>query len=90
MSSRARALVVLAGALALVYFLLPVGTGAEAIRVFAPAVGVGAVLMGIAAFQPPRTLPWALLAIALGCLAASNMVWSTLYFDSRETFPSHR
>ena len=88
MSSRARALVVLAGALALVYFLLPEGTGAESIRVIAPAIGVGAVLMGIATYQPPRTLPWALLAIALGCLAASNVVWSTLYFASNETFPS--
>ncbi len=88
MSSRARALVGLAGALALVYFLLPPGTGPESIRVIAPAIGVGAVLMGIATYQPPRTLPWALMAIALGCLAASNVVWSTLYFASNETFPS--
>ena len=54
----------------------------------APAIGVGAVLMGIATYQPPRTLPWALMAIALGCLAASNVVWSTLYFATNETFPS--
>ena len=78
----------LAGVLALVYFVLPDGTGAESIRVIAPAIGVGAVLMGIATYQPERTLPWAFLAIALGCLAASSAVWSTLYFASHETFPS--
>ena len=72
LASRARALVVLAGALALVYFVLPDGTGAEWIRVIAPAIGVGAVLIGIATYQPERTLPWALLAIALGCLAAQQ------------------
>ena len=88
MSSRARALFVLAGALALVYFALPPGSGAESLRVIAPSIGVGAVLMGIATYQPPRTLPWALMAIALACLAASNMVWSTLYFAGDDTFPS--
>ena len=88
MASRARALVVLAGVLALVYLALPAGTGAEAIRVIAPAIGVGAVLTGVATYQPERTLPWAALAIALGCLAAGSVVWSTLYFSSRETFPS--
>src|SRR5918994_2347285 len=88
MSSRARALFVLAGVLALVYFALPPGSGAESIRVVAPAIGVGAVLMGIATYQPPRTLPWALVAIALSCLAASNMVWSTLYFAGDDTLPS--
>ena len=86
LASRARALVVLAGALALVYLVLPDGTGAEWIRVIAPAIGVGAVLIGIATFQPERTLPWATLAIALGCLAASNAVASAFYFTSRETF----
>ena len=88
LASRARALVVLAGVLALVYFVLPNGTGAEWIRVIAPAIGAGAVLIGIATYQPERTLPWVTLAIALGCLAASNAVAATLYFASRETFPS--
>ncbi len=88
LASRARWLVVLAGVLALVYFVLPGGTGAEAIRVVAPAIGVGAVLMGVASYQPERTLPWACMAIALGCLAAGSVVWSTLYFAGRETFPS--
>ena len=85
-ASRARALVALAGVLALVYLVLPDGTGAEWIRVIAPAIGVGAILIGIATYQPERTLPWATLAIALGCLAASSAVASAFYFTSRETF----
>ncbi len=88
MANRARAFVLLAGVLALVYLVLPAGTGAEAIRVIAPAIGVGAVLTGVATYQPERTLPWAALAIALGCLAAASVVWSTLYFSSHQTFPS--
>ncbi len=67
------------------YLVLPDGTGAEWIRVIAPALGVGAILIGIATYQPERTLPWATLAIALGCLAASSAVASAFYFTSRET-----
>jgi len=84
-ASRARALVALAAVLALVYLVLPDGTGTEWIRVIAPALGVGAILIGIGTYQPERTLPWATLAIALGCLAASSAVASAFYFTSRET-----
>ena len=77
-----RVLLVLAGVFALVYLMMPEGMGAEWVRVIAPAVGVGAILVGIATYQPERTLPWATLAIALGCLAASCAVASTLYFSS--------
>ena len=88
MARRARALVVLAGVLALVYLVVPAGPGAESLRVIAPAIGVAAILFGVATYQPERTLPWATLAIALGLLAASTAVASTLYFSARETFPS--
>ena len=88
LASRARVLVVLAGVLALVYLVLPGGTGAESIRVIAAAVAAGAVLMGIAIYQPERTLPWTILAIALGCLAASSAVSSALYQAPHETFPT--
>ncbi len=88
LATRARVLLVLAGVFALVYLMMPEGMGAEWVRVIAPAVGVGAILVGIATYQPERTLPWATLAIALGCLAASCAVASTLYFSSYERYPS--
>jgi diguanylate cyclase (GGDEF)-like protein/PAS domain S-box-containing protein len=88
MASRARALVGLAIALAVAYFVLPPGTGSELIRLIAPAIGVAAVLSGIAAYQPERTLPWALLAIALACTGAANAVWAALFFASNDTFPA--
>ncbi len=88
LASRARVLVVLACVLALVYLVLPAGAGAESIGVVAAAIGAGAVLMGIAIYQPERTLPWTILAIALGCLAASSAVSSALYQSPHETFPT--
>ena len=78
----------LAGVLALVYLVVPAGPGAESLRVIAPAIGVAAILFGVATYQPERTLPWATLAIALGLLAASTAVASTLYFSAARTFPS--
>jgi diguanylate cyclase (GGDEF)-like protein/PAS domain S-box-containing protein len=87
-AGRARVLVALAAVLTAVYFVLPASTNAEALRVVAPAIAAAAVLIGIASFQPRQTLPWALLAISLAGLAASNLIWSTLYFRQNETFPS--
>jgi diguanylate cyclase (GGDEF)-like protein/PAS domain S-box-containing protein len=88
MASSARAFVVAAIASAVVYFVLPTGATWESIRVVAPAVGVAAVLTGIAAYQPGRTQPWALLAIALACMGAANAVWAALFFGSHDTFPA--
>jgi len=75
-------------ALAIAYFALPSSAAADAIRVVAPAVGLGAILIGVAAFRPRQTLPWAILAISLGTLAAAYVSWSTLYFRGDDTFPS--
>ncbi len=88
MAPRARALVALAAALAVVYFVLPASSGAEMIRVVAPAIGVGAVMVGAAAFQPPRRLPWVLIAASLALSAGANVVWATLFFRGDDTFPS--
>ncbi len=87
-SKRSVAIVVLAAVLTAVYLVLPPSTGADAIRVVAPAIGVGAILTGIAAHQPRRTLPWALIAIALAFQASAYVIWSTLYFRGDETFPT--
>jgi diguanylate cyclase (GGDEF)-like protein/PAS domain S-box-containing protein len=88
MAPRARALIALAAALAAVYFVLPASAGAEMIRVVAPAIGVGAVMVGTAAFQPPRRLPWVLIAVSLALSAGANMVWAALFFRGDDTFPS--
>jgi diguanylate cyclase (GGDEF)-like protein/PAS domain S-box-containing protein len=88
MAVRARVLVVVAAALSVVYFVLPATAAAEAIRVVAPAIGVGAVLLGIAAHQPRRTLAWVLVAASLGMLAVAQLIWARLFFGGSETFPS--
>ena len=88
MAARSRALVVLAAALAVVYFLAPTGPAAETIRVVAPAIGAGAVLLGIASFHPQRGLPWILIVTSMAALTCANLVWATLYFRDEQTFPS--
>ncbi len=77
-----------AAALAVAYFVLPASTGAEVIRVVAPTIGVGAIIMGVAAFQPKRVLAWVLLAFSLAGMAVANLIWASLYFAERQTFPS--
>ncbi len=88
MAIRARALIAVAAVAALVYFVLPAGTAVEAIRVVGPAVGAGAVLLGIARYQPGRSLAWALLAGSLGFLSVAQLTWAVMYFGESETFPS--
>jgi diguanylate cyclase (GGDEF)-like protein/PAS domain S-box-containing protein len=88
LSKRSIAIVVLAAVLATVYLVLPASTSADTIRVVAPAIGVGAILTGVAAHQPRRTLPWALIAVALGCQVAAYVLWSTLYWRGDDAFPS--
>jgi diguanylate cyclase (GGDEF)-like protein/PAS domain S-box-containing protein len=85
---RARILVALAAALTAVYFVLPSNVAAEAIRVVAPMIGVGAVCVGMAAHQPRRVLAWTLVAVSLGLLAVAQLVWARLFFAESETFPS--
>lgn len=87
-AGRSTALLALAVVLATVYFLLPAGTGVELIRVVAPAVAFGAVLVGIAKEQPESKLPWALMALSMAFLAAAHLAWSTLFFGEGVTFPS--
>ncbi len=88
MAMRARILVAVAAALTAVYFVLPENAATEAIRVVAPAIGVGAVWVGIAAHQPRRVLAWVLVAVSLGLLAIAQLVWARLYFAGSDTFPS--
>jgi diguanylate cyclase (GGDEF)-like protein/PAS domain S-box-containing protein len=88
MAMRARILVVAAAALTAVYLALPAGAAAETIRVVAPAIGLGAVLLGIAAHQPRRVLAWALIAGSLGLLAVAQLIWARSFFAGSETFPS--
>ena len=70
MAMRARILVALAAALTAVYIVLPASAAAEAIRVVAPAIGIGAVWVGMATHQPRRVLAWVLVAVSLGLLAS--------------------
>ena len=88
MAMRARILVAVAAALTAVYFVLPENAAAEAIRVVAPAIGVGAVWVGIAAHQPRRVLAWVLVAVSLGLLVIAQLLWARLYFGGSDTFPS--
>ncbi len=88
MAMRARILVAVAAALTAVYFVLPENAASEAIRVVAPAIGVGAVWVGIAAHQPRRVLAWVLVAVSLGLLAVAQLLWARLYFGGSDTFPS--
>jgi len=85
---RARILVAVAAAFTAVYLVLPANAAAEAIRVVSPAIGVGAIWVGIAAHQPRRALAWVLMAVSLGLLAVSQLVWARLFFGGSETFPS--
>ena len=85
---RARILVAVAAAFTAVYLVLPANAAAEAIRVVSPAIGVGAIWVGIAAHQPRRVLAWVLMAVSLGLLAVSQLVWARLFFGGSETFPS--
>jgi len=87
-SKRSIAIVALAAVLATVYVVLPASTSADAIRVVAPAIGVGAILTGIAAHQPSRTLSWAMIAVALAFQAAAYVLWSTLYWRGDDAFPT--
>ena len=85
---RVRVVVAAAVALTAAYFALPASAAAETIRVVAPAIGVGAVLLGIATHRPRRVLAWALVAGSLGCLAIGQLIWARLAFGGSTTFPS--
>ncbi|HYN34950.1 MAG TPA: bifunctional diguanylate cyclase/phosphodiesterase [Ilumatobacteraceae bacterium] len=88
MSSRSRALVGLAAVLTVVYLVAPSSGVAEVIRVASPAIAVGAILFGIAGFQPTPKRPWELIALSMGLLAGANAVWAALFFRGDDTFPS--
>ena len=88
MAMRARILVALAAALTAVYIVLPASAAAEAIRVVAPAIGIGAVWVGMATHQPRRVPAWVLVAVSLGLLSVGQLVWARLFFAGSDTFPS--
>ncbi len=85
---RSRILIAAAAVLTAVYFVMPVGPLAETIRLVAPMLGAGAVLMGVAAHQPRRVLAWALIGGSLGFLAIAQLIWSWLDFAGSDTFPT--
>ncbi|TFH16005.1 MAG: diguanylate cyclase, partial [Acidimicrobiales bacterium] len=88
MSARSRALVGLAAVLTVVYFVVPSSAAAEAIRVLAPVVAAGAILVGIATLHPSPRRPWVLIASAMVLLAGATLVWAVLFFRSGDPFPS--
>ena len=88
MAPRPRALIAFAVALAVVYLVLPASWGSEAMRIVAPLIGVGAIMVGVAAFRPVRMLPWMLSAASLALAALANMTWAVLHFRAVDTFPS--
>lgn len=85
---RVRVVVAAAVALTAAYLALPASAAAETIRVAAPAIGVGAVLFGIATHQPRRVFAWTMVAGSLGCLAIAQLIWARLAFGDSTTFPS--
>jgi diguanylate cyclase (GGDEF)-like protein/PAS domain S-box-containing protein len=88
MSARSRALIGLAAVLTAVYLVVPSSAAAEAIRVSAPALAAGAILVGIAGFDPSPKRPWVLIASAMGLLAGATAVWAVLFFRTGDPFPS--
>ncbi|HSP28363.1 MAG TPA: hypothetical protein VLN74_07425, partial [Ilumatobacteraceae bacterium] len=88
MAMRARIAILAAAAFTAGYLALPAGTAAETIRVVSPAIGLGAVLLGIAAHQPRRVLAWVFVATSLGLLSVAQVVWARSYFGGSATFPS--
>ena len=88
MSARSRALIGLAAVLTAVYFVVPSSAVAEVVRVLAPAIAAGAILAGIAGFDPSPTRPWGIIASAMGLLAGATLVWAVLFFRGGDSFPS--
>ena len=89
MAGRSRALVGLAIALTIAYFVLPESAVAEAIRVVAPAIGAGAVMVGVSTFGPARAWGWRLLAASLLLEALYAWSWWRIPGDA-DTFSHHR
>ena len=54
----------------------------------APAIAAGAILAGIAGFDPSPTRPWGIIASAMGLLAGATLVWAVLFFRGGDSFPS--
>ena len=74
--------------MAVAYLVLPASWGSEGVWVVAPAVGVGAIMLGVATFRPGRSLPWMLVAVSLALSAIANVTWAILDLGGAETFPS--
>ncbi len=70
------------------YLALPPSVVGESIRVIAPAIGMGAVVLGILSHQPRRVLAWSLMAGSLGVLAVAELIRTWLHFAGSQTFPS--
>jgi diguanylate cyclase (GGDEF)-like protein/PAS domain S-box-containing protein len=82
------AIVAAAVALAAVYIVLPASIGAEGIRAIAPILAVGAVLFGVAKYQPNRSLGWMLLATGFALQTAAALVYANRHFAGEDTFPT--
>ncbi|NND74443.1 MAG: EAL domain-containing protein [Ilumatobacter sp.] len=87
-ASRPHALVSFAVVMAAVYLVLPAHVGVEALRILAPAIAIGAILIGVAANQPRRPGGWYLFVAGFAAQAVGALVWSTRYFGGDATSPS--
>ncbi len=70
------------------YLVLPPGAAAETLRVLAPAIGVGAILIGVAANEPRRSGGWSMFVVAFVMEAIGALIWSTRHFAGDVTYPS--
>jgi diguanylate cyclase (GGDEF)-like protein/PAS domain S-box-containing protein len=88
MSARARAVVVLAAALTVVYIVAPASLVMEGVRVIAPSLSAGAIAWGISTFDPDRRLGWWLTAASMVLLSVATLAWVVLYSNDTVTFVS--
>ncbi len=82
------ALVAAAAVLAAAYVVLPASIGAEGLRAVGPILAVGGVLLGVAKYQPKRSLGWMLMATGFALQTAAVLVYANRHFAGEDTFPS--
>jgi diguanylate cyclase (GGDEF)-like protein/PAS domain S-box-containing protein len=88
MAMRTRLLLALAVAATAAYLALPAGGAGESIRVAAPLMGAGAVLLGIATHHPRRVSAWLSMAGSLGLLALAQLTWLQRYLSGSSDLSS--
>jgi diguanylate cyclase (GGDEF)-like protein/PAS domain S-box-containing protein len=78
----------LCGLLALVAMVVPSESWAQSIELAAPALTVSAILIGLARHQPTQSMPWLSIALGMAMMAAASVIWSAVYFQNDDPFPS--